>query len=76
MVGSHDGTVVTSVSDTQTQLLGASGFGSSPSRRLQSTIGDELKISGKGGKVIGVSIKDRAAILPAGNSADARLLVR
>ena len=63
-------TVVTSVSDTRTKLVGASGIGSSPSRLLQSTIGDELKSSGKGGKVIGVSMKDRAAILPGGNSAD------
>jgi predicted AlkP superfamily pyrophosphatase or phosphodiesterase len=63
-------TQVTSVSDTNTKLLGASGAGSSPRRLLQSTIGDELKSSGKGGKVIGVSMKDRAAILPAGSSAD------
>jgi predicted AlkP superfamily pyrophosphatase or phosphodiesterase len=65
------GAVVTSVSDTQTQLLGGSGTGSSPHRLLQSTVGDELKASGKGGKVIGISIKDRAAILPSGHSADA-----
>ena len=37
---------------------------------MQSTVGDELKSSGKGGKVIGVSMKDRAAILPAGHTAD------
>jgi predicted AlkP superfamily pyrophosphatase or phosphodiesterase len=63
-------TQVTSVSDVQTHLLGASGTGSSPLRLLQSTVGDELKLSGKGGKVIGVSMKDRAAILPAGHTAD------
>src|SRR5580704_796116 len=61
---------VTSVSDDSTKLLGGSGAGSSPARLLQSTVGDELKISGKGGKVIGVSIKDRSAILPAGHMAD------
>jgi len=61
---------VTSVSDDSTQLLGASGTGSSPARLLQSTLGDELKMSGKGGKVIGISIKDRSAILPAGHMAD------
>src|SRR5882757_7602968 len=65
------GAAVTSVSDPQTQLLGGSGTGSSPRRLLQSTVGDELKASGKGGKVIGISIKDRAAILPSGHSADA-----
>jgi len=62
---------VTSVSDPRTRLLGGPGAGSSPRRLLQSTIGDELRGAGKGGKVIGVSIKDRAAILPAGHSADA-----
>jgi Type I phosphodiesterase / nucleotide pyrophosphatase len=62
---------VTSVSDPDTRLLGNAGPGSSPRRLLQSTVGDELKASGKGGKVIGISIKDRSAILPAGHSADA-----
>lgn len=66
-----DGVRVTSVSDAQTQLLGGSGPGSSPHRLLVSTVGDELKIAG-GGKprVLGVSLKDRAAILPAGHMAD------
>jgi arylsulfatase A-like enzyme len=61
---------VTSVSDDGTKLLGGSGAGSSPRRMLQSTLGDELKMSGKGGKVIGISIKDRSAILPSGHMAD------
>jgi hypothetical protein len=61
---------VTSVSDDDFKLLGAAGEGSSPNRMLQSTLGDEMKMSGKGGKVIGVSIKDRAAILPSGHMAD------
>jgi predicted AlkP superfamily pyrophosphatase or phosphodiesterase len=61
---------VTSVSDDQTKLLGGTGEGSSPNRLLQSTVGDEMKMSGKGGKVVGVSIKDRAAILPSGHMAD------
>jgi len=66
-----EGVHVTSVSDAQTQLLGSSGTGSSPNRLLVSTIGDELKMAG-GGKprVIGVSLKDRAAILPSGHMAD------
>src|SRR5271154_6192660 len=62
--------VVTSVSDDATQLLGGSGAGSSPRRLLQSTVGDELKMSGKGGKVVSVSIKDRSAVLPGGHMAD------
>jgi predicted AlkP superfamily pyrophosphatase or phosphodiesterase len=61
---------VSSVSDEETKLLGGSGDGSSPNRLLQSTVGDEMKMSGKGGKVVGVSIKDRAAILPSGHMAD------
>ncbi len=61
---------VTSVSDADTKLLGSTGEGSSPKRLLQSTLGDEMKMSGKGGKVVGVSIKDRAAILPSGHMAD------
>ena len=61
---------VTSVSDEGTKLLGGTGEGSSPNRLLESTLGDEMKMSGKGGKVIGISIKDRAAILPSGHMAD------
>lgn len=44
----------------------------SPRNMLSTTIGDELKIATAfNAKVIGVSLKDRAAILPAGHSADA-----
>ncbi len=44
----------------------------SPSHLLAPTLGDAFKISTQfRGKSIGVSIKDRAAILPAGHSADA-----
>jgi predicted AlkP superfamily pyrophosphatase or phosphodiesterase len=67
-----EGKTVTSVSDDKTKLLGGNGnaAGSSPARLLVSTVGDELKISGKGGKVIGISLKDRSAILPSGHMAD------
>jgi hypothetical protein len=37
---------------------------------LVSTVGDELKMAGSGGKTIGISLKDRSAILPAGHMAD------
>lgn len=63
---------VTSVSDPETKLVGGrGGAGSSPKRMLVSTVGDELKMA-DGGKshVIGISLKDRAAILPAGHMAD------
>lgn len=44
----------------------------SPRNLLASTIGDELKLATDfKSKVIGVALKDRAAILPAGHSADA-----
>jgi predicted AlkP superfamily pyrophosphatase or phosphodiesterase len=43
----------------------------SPSRLMTSTITDELKLfTQKRAKVIGISIKDRGAILPAGHMAD------
>jgi predicted AlkP superfamily pyrophosphatase or phosphodiesterase len=63
---------VTSVSDKSTTLLGGNaGTGSSPQRLLVSTLGDELKMAGRNSKVIGISIKDRSAILPSGHMADA-----
>ncbi len=44
----------------------------SPHNMLSTTIGDQLKISTDfKSKVIGIALKDRAAILPAGHSADA-----
>ncbi|HEV3469105.1 MAG TPA: alkaline phosphatase family protein, partial [Pyrinomonadaceae bacterium] len=46
--------------------------GSSPRRLLASTLGDELRLATNGrSKVIGVSLKDRSAILPAGRHATA-----
>ncbi len=70
---------VTSVGDTGVRLLGAGEPaggtgrpGSSPRRLLVDTIGDELKMAHEGKpRVIGISLKDRAAILPAGHKADA-----
>ena len=43
----------------------------SPNKLLVTTIADELKTANKQSKVIGISIKDRGAILPAGHQADA-----
>lgn len=64
---------VTSVSDDSVNLLGGGvGVkGSSPHNLLVSTVGDEVKMSGFDSKIIGISIKDRSAILPAGHTADA-----
>ena len=72
------GKSVSSVSDPSVTLLGAEGTGSSPHRLLVSTVGDELKMAAKAERgspeaprVIGLSLKDRSAILPAGRTADA-----
>ncbi len=48
------------------------GSGKSPYRMLTTTIADQLKLGqNMRGKTIGVSIKDRSAILPVGHTADA-----
>ena len=65
--------MVTSVEDPDTRLVGANGAtGASPHNLMSDTLGDELKLA-TGGKsrVFGISLKDRAAILPAGFSGDA-----
>jgi hypothetical protein len=65
---------VTSVEDEATKLVGVgkTGPGASPHNLLSDTLGDELKLA-TGGKarVFAVSLKDRAAVLPAGFSGDA-----
>jgi predicted AlkP superfamily pyrophosphatase or phosphodiesterase len=65
--------MVTSVSDETTLQLGGvpHAKGSSPNRLLVSTVSDELKMAGRSHRVVGISIKDRSAILPAGHMADA-----
>ncbi|QHN02594.1 alkaline phosphatase family protein [Granulicella sp. WH15] len=68
------GKTITSVEDAKTTLLGAGSGkeGASPHNLIVSTLGDEIKIADRGtSKVIGISMKDRAAILPAGRMADA-----
>lgn len=64
---------VNCVGDPNQQVVGVKeGNGDvSPWRMLSTTITDELKIATqKRAKVIGVSIKDRGAVLPAGHMAD------
>lgn len=58
--------------NNQTPVGGTEGSGKvSPHRLLTTTITDELKMATVGrGKVIGISIKDRGAVLPAGHMAD------
>jgi predicted AlkP superfamily pyrophosphatase or phosphodiesterase len=65
---------VTAVEDDTTRLLGAgaSGPGASPHNMRSDTLGDELKLATSGkARVFAVSLKDRAAVLPAGFSGDA-----
>jgi hypothetical protein len=66
--------MVTSVEDDETKLVGVSDSkpGASPHNLLADTLGDELKLATQGkARVFGVSLKDRAAILPAGFAGDA-----
>jgi Type I phosphodiesterase / nucleotide pyrophosphatase len=67
------GKMVTSVSDDATKLVGGNGgAGSSPNRLVVTTLGDEIKAAGLADTtVIGISLKDRAAILPSGHAANA-----
>ncbi len=60
--------------DTTVSTVGNSGSAGkmSPQNLLVTTIGDQLKLATDGhAKVIGIALKDRGAILPAGHAADA-----
>ena len=66
--------MVTSVEDESTKLVGVAAAqpGASPHNLMADTIGDELKLATQGkSRVFAVSLKDRAAVLPGGFSADA-----
>ncbi|HEV7375632.1 MAG TPA: alkaline phosphatase family protein [Pyrinomonadaceae bacterium] len=68
------GKSVSSVSDTTATLFGGEQgeVASSPRRLMASTLGDELRLrTNDRSKVIGISVKDRSAILPAGRHANA-----
>ena len=65
---------ITSVTDDTVKPLGGipTEPPSSPSRLMASTVGDELRLATNDrSKVIGISVKDRSAILPAGRHANA-----
>jgi hypothetical protein len=75
------GATVTSVSDGTVSALGApseAAGSASPRRLLVSTVSDEIKMASaatrgaaNAPRVIGISLKDRSAILPVGRGADA-----
>ena len=76
--------LVTSVCDDSFETIGRAGgpveakagqdctdsSTASPNRMLVDTVGDELRIASEQSKVIGVSLKPRSAILPAGHMAN------
>jgi predicted AlkP superfamily pyrophosphatase or phosphodiesterase len=64
---------VSSVDDDATKLVGMEKdhAGASPHNLLSDTLGDELKLATQGkARVFGISLKDRAAVLPAGFAGD------
>jgi type I phosphodiesterase/nucleotide pyrophosphatase len=75
----ESGATVTSVSDGTVKLIGtATEGGASPRRLLVSTLSDQIKMasaavksSTESPRAIGISLKDRSAILPVGRGADA-----
>ena len=72
-VDRESGKEITSVSDDVAKLLGGKpgGPAASPRRLLVSTVGDQLKMANNNQtKSIGVSSKDRSAILPVGRMAN------
>ncbi len=65
---------VLNTQDDAARVLGGgdSESGVSPARMLASTVGDELRLASAGrSKVIGISVKDRGAMLPSGRHATA-----
>ncbi len=67
------GRKVKSITDDSTKALAGkpNDTGKSPRRLQCPTVGDELKLSDNLSKVIGISAKDRSAILPPGRQANA-----
>lgn len=60
------------VSDSTVSSVGTDGSAGkmSPANLLSTTVTDELKLADSQAKVIGVSLKDRGAVLPAGHLGD------
>lgn len=77
---------VESITDTEATIVGGdatAGVGASPRRMLVPTLGDQMKMaspepagSPRAPRVIGISLKDRSAILPVGHAADAAYFFR
>jgi predicted AlkP superfamily pyrophosphatase or phosphodiesterase len=81
--GSHSGIVANSwydpllkktvnvVDDPVQNAVGGRGRGASPANFIGFTVGDRIKQKWPSARVVGISMKDRSAILPAGRRADA-----
>jgi predicted AlkP superfamily pyrophosphatase or phosphodiesterase len=65
------GRAVNVVDDPSVRPLGGAGRGASPANFIGFTVGDLLKKAQPAAKVVGVALKDRAAILMAGPRGDA-----
>jgi predicted AlkP superfamily pyrophosphatase or phosphodiesterase len=66
--------MVTSVEDDAVKIVGIpeEKIGASPHNLMADTLGDEMKLATQGkSRVFGISLKDRAAVLPAGFGGDA-----
>jgi predicted AlkP superfamily pyrophosphatase or phosphodiesterase len=59
------------VDDPFHRPVGGEGRSASPANALSFTVGDALKLKTAGSRVVGVSLKDRSAILMAGRRGDA-----
>jgi hypothetical protein len=67
----NTGKTVYCVDDPSTETIGGSSKPMSARNLQTSTVGDELKLATAGkGKVVGIALKDRAAILMSGHAAD------
>ena len=65
------GRMINVVDDPSQAVVGGAGLPGSPANFVGFTIGDVLKQSNPDSKVVGVSLKDRSAILMTGRSGDA-----
>jgi predicted AlkP superfamily pyrophosphatase or phosphodiesterase len=67
----HLGRIVNVIDDPVQRTVGGRGRAASPANQLTYTVGDVLKSTSPGSRVVGVGMKDRSAILMGGRRADA-----
>ncbi len=64
-------TMMNVVDDSTVDAIGGRGHGASPANFIGFTVGDKIKQKWPASRVVGISFKDRSAILPSGPRADA-----